>query len=248
MKFPRSINRKNNTTKEGFHFKKKILCLLFLTLTAPLFPDSLENEINGLRKSEDLSLLKNDPLLAATALKYCKELLTYRSLAHKDVYGKGALERYRALGGTSLEVGEVIGAGSSEKKIIEAWLQSPPHKKVIRYSRWTHMGSGRVRVGDKILIVLLFTIKKTDNLLLTLKEQQAVLTGNSPGNHPLRIQIDSCLIPPVYRKKNGEFRFNIPGEIPPLILHLGYIDENNRFIPTDVLYPRKRVNLRENQK
>ncbi|MCD6122141.1 MAG: CAP domain-containing protein [Spirochaetales bacterium] len=113
--------------------------------------------INTERSSIKLSVLLTDKKLKRTARLYSEELAERGILSHTDSRGGSGLIRYRENGGTSLRVGEIIGAGKSIVTIESAWLKSGTHREVILDPNWTHCGIGITRKGNSYVVVVMFT-------------------------------------------------------------------------------------------
>lgn len=167
-----------------------IIFLLFGSLCFSYSESSILKWINSERLNYKLPELSVDEKLKITAMLYSKELANREELSHKDSNGGNGLTRYMDNGGTSLRVGEIIGAGGSITKIEKAWLKSNTHRDVILDPNWTHCGFGITRKGKVFVVVVMFTTIYTKSLLICIS-----------GDENNRIIKVSGFFFPKYRRK-----------------------------------------------
>jgi len=133
---------------------------IFLFITLPLGAQeshggSFLARINDLRQQNNLSILSYSQELETVGTQYGLELRTQGRLSHTDVHGQGPAQRVQALVPQYWRVGEILGAGKNNEDILQAWLQSPSHRKVLLNPDWNKVGIGETLYsGGKILVVL----------------------------------------------------------------------------------------------
>jgi len=227
-------------------FIKKLLCLSFsvVILCHLESENALIPKINAIRKTGQLSTLEEDTVLTNTALRYSEELFQIGKLTHTDTLGNKALGRYREQGGTVLRVGEILGVGTEVDSIITAWLESASHKAVMLNPQWTHCGYGIWESMGLKIIVMLFIEKKITQLLITHTSNNVTITGYSTLPYEFLIALysaDKFYQPVTWEQSTRFFEFRI-GQKAPVCLELGYLDSNNQFHSTDIIYPYKYKN------
>jgi hypothetical protein len=110
-----------------------------------------------MRGSVGLAPLLSQPLLAETARRHAEDLAARGEISHVGTGGTTVLERWRSAGGTSLRVGEIIGAGEALSGVENAWMESPSHRAVLLDPLWTHVGWGSAGRGTMEVHVVLFS-------------------------------------------------------------------------------------------
>ncbi|HYW82217.1 MAG TPA: hypothetical protein VFB30_03115, partial [Spirochaetia bacterium] len=80
--------------------------------------------IDGTRHKAGLTDLAPDALLSRTAEGWAVRLARTGVLSHRGADGSSALDRYRALGGTEVRLGEILGAGPNLADVEHAWRKS----------------------------------------------------------------------------------------------------------------------------
>lgn len=223
---------------------KLIYCLMFFICTSFIISseDILPAWVNSIRERQGLSMLSEDHLLTRTAMNYCKELNTFGRLSHKDQYGNNALERYRRIKGTAVSVGEILGAGNNEEKILLSWMESQSHRDVILHKDWTHYGMGIYAAQDWEIIVMLFARNLVPDLVIVKTSSGIEISGHIviSGISQVIIKDNTRIIQPdSYNRDEGFFQFILsPEKITPC-LKLGYLNKIQFFIITNVIYPFK---------
>ncbi len=114
------------------------------------------DQIINIRLENQLSELREDPILTQTARKYALTLVTEGSLRHRDDSGHGAAYRVQQEGGDYWTVGEILGAGPTVDQILHGWMKSASHRKVILTSKWTRIGWGIAPYEQGYVMVILF--------------------------------------------------------------------------------------------
>ena len=134
--------------------------------------------VNGLRAAGGLPRLREDEVLARTALDWARVLAAAGRISHRGADGTDALDRYRAHGGTEVRVGEIIGAGPGLAAIETGWERSQPHRALALRSSWTHGGAGTWPAGrGSEVSVVVFCQKLVDHLEITRGDRELLLSG-----------------------------------------------------------------------
>jgi len=214
-----------------------------LLTVVPLFSEAdLSEPLNSLRVQRGLPILREDKVLDLVAAEYARELLERQALSHRGSNGKRALSRYRSYGGTSVIIGEIIGSGVDLNGVIRAWRQSPAHLGAIRKADWTHLGWGIARSGMNRIWVVLFTVKKVENLRLEKENGVFMLSGfliPEEAKQPVLYSGINLLSPSKWEPETGYFSFAIPLKSGMDYHRLGYRSENSQIKITDVFYPER---------
>lgn len=108
-------------------------------------------KINTFRASNGLPALRASNGLAKSANYHSEDMLRAQFFAHPSSNGTSTYDRVTRFRRSNL-VGETLGwvpmAGNpSAAKIVQMWMDSPPHAKTLLTKRFRRIGVGR-RVGD----------------------------------------------------------------------------------------------------
>lgn len=117
--------------------------LLLMGLTTPAGADDLGGAINAVRNPD----LPIDGVIDSFAQNAAQRMANASTLTHSDL---------APLLGHCSAVGEVIGWGSNIEAIMNAFAASPGHWVIIQGQQWTHMGTGVVKVGDRLWVAVVF--------------------------------------------------------------------------------------------
>jgi hypothetical protein len=118
-----------------------------------LHPNSIKCEVNAIRRANGRRPLRTNHRLRAAARRHARDMVRRRYFAHVSPEGRNATDRVRAArylrGARTWAVGEDIGWGTgssgSPKAIVEAWMDSPPHRGVILNGSYREGGAGIAR-------------------------------------------------------------------------------------------------------
>ena len=130
-----------------------------------------------------------DALLSRAASAWAAQLAASGVLGHRGNDGMSALDRYRALGGTEVRVGEILGAGPTLGDIEKAWMKSPEHRALALGSSWTHVGWGSAVSDREQVWVVQFTEKLVDGLSIEQGPQGTTVSGRF-----LTSSAETCLL------------------------------------------------------
>ncbi len=242
------------------NMKSKIIFLtLFLTIAElcgefPILPETTKNNtpqqaiinwVNKQRIKHKLSPLRQSILLQETASKYASRMVKLNIISHIDPEGNRAINRYRAMGGTALQIGEIIGAGGSVSQIERAWLASQLHKEVILDPRWTDIGVGYIRYGkNEILFDVLFSQNHIEGLQIIDRGKQILIRGAFDSKtrkkilKPIMINGLSRIKISSWEKTSGKFLFVIEKtqlDKNDIFIRLGYQNRAGNIIITNIL-------------
>ncbi len=144
--------------------------------------------INQLRIQNGFAALDIDHEAGVTARNHANELALRLNLSHIGIDGLRVAERYRIAGGTGLKAGENLGAGDTVDLIIDAWMDSPGHRRNILESKWTAIGVGlHILESGRIIAVVVFTDARWKLLNHSINPDSLELTGElliNPGRFP----------------------------------------------------------------
>jgi uncharacterized protein YkwD len=110
--------------------------------------------VNAERHSQDLRPLRMSHALSAAALRHSSDMVRRSYFSHTAPGGQTFLQRIRDSGylrsAERWRAGENLGWGaggaqSSPRAIVQAWMQSPPHRKAILTPAYRQAGVGVVR-------------------------------------------------------------------------------------------------------
>ncbi len=225
------------------------LLIALLALAAPRPPAGAAQDLaawaGGARSREGLPALEEDAALAAAAGAYAGTLLALGGLSHRGPDGGGPLDRYRARGGTSLTVGEILGAGASLEAVGEAWLASPTHREVLLGAAWTHLGAGCAGEGRKRVWVVMFTARRIVGLRLDTDPRGGwALSGRLlEAGGPVLLSGGRPLSPEDWDPATGRFRFRLAAADFPRYQRLGWRDAAGEVHVTDTFFPERLPSL-----
>lgn len=121
----------------------------------------LRTEINRVRQTNHVRVLKNSYTLNRVALRRVQDMSRYRFFGHTSPLGR-TYGTYLALGPARFRAsGEVIGLNQrTATTAVANWQKSPEHRAIIRHSSYTHIGAavgwGVIRGKRVTLLVVLF--------------------------------------------------------------------------------------------
>jgi uncharacterized protein YkwD len=112
--------------------------------------DALLCELNRARKRHDAGRLRTQEDLGRAAQRHASDMRRRSYFAHESPGGQDVGDRLRRAGyaraGCAWRAGEILawGAGSrsSPAALVDAWLESPPHRRVLLSDRYEGVGIG----------------------------------------------------------------------------------------------------------
>ena len=192
--------------------------------------------VNAARHAARLPGVSADTLLSDTAARWAARLAGSGILTHHGDDGSTALDRYRAMGGTDVRVGEILGAGPRAGLIEKAWMASPEHRSVALWPGWTHAGWGAAPDGRSLVLVMMFTQRMVEDLSITQGADGLRVSGRFLSEHAQAGFLYNGLdeVQPVeWDPARGAFRFFVPAEAQEGYLRLGYQSAEGGFTLTN---------------
>lgn len=127
-----------------------VVVALALLVSACLTPSQTQvlDEMNGDRRANGLQALPINNEAQAKAQKWAEKLARENRLYHstlRDGFGPGWCS-----------LGENVGYGPSVPAVQDAYMGSPGHRKNILASKWTHVGVGYAKNGNRVFTVQVF--------------------------------------------------------------------------------------------
>lgn len=109
-------------------------------------------ELNVVRRSHGLRPLRQNRLLSGAARRHSRDMVRRKYFAHNSLSGASFVQRIRRGGYLSSashwKLGETLAWGSgglaSAHEIVQAWMDSPPHRHVILQPGYREVGVGVV--------------------------------------------------------------------------------------------------------
>jgi uncharacterized protein YkwD len=102
--------------------------------------------LNAQRASGGLAPLASDRKLARAARRFSDAMVRQGFFDHVSPQGSTMDQRIRAAGYSGGTLGETIGRGAgalaTPTAIVQAWMQSPPHRAIIMDGRFHEVGLG----------------------------------------------------------------------------------------------------------
>ena len=116
-------------------------------------------EINAARADAGAGPVRSRPSLGDAAVAHSRDMVERRYFAHESPEGEGPADRARRAGymrrADSWRIGEVLAWSRGETltaaAVVELWLDSPPHRRILLSRRYRDVGTGPVGgapVGD----------------------------------------------------------------------------------------------------
>ena len=217
-----------------------IAAALVLIACGTLFGENPLDWLNRVRRAAGVPGVQADALLSLTAEDYARRLASRGMLSHKGDDGSSALDRYRALGGTEVRVGEILGAGPAAGLVQEAWMASAEHRQVALAPEWTHAGWGSAAAGTSVVVVMLFTRK----LVVGLELQSGTAVFSARGRFlpvyaaaPVLINGLDEVAPSAWEPASRSFVFEVPRSSLEGYLRLGFRTADGSFTLTNAFSP-----------
>jgi len=202
-----------------------LLLPLFLFVAAAHTQGDLPSWVNGMRRAAGLADLVPDKLLSRTAEKWAMRLAQTGVLSHRGADGSSALDRYRALGGTEVRVGEILGAGPSLPEVEKAWGKSDEHRETTLAPGWTHVGWGRYPSKGREVWVVLFCQKLVEELRIDERAEGLAVSGRfveASADRPLLYAGLVPYQPGSWDARSRRFSFQVPAPLEGYF-RLGYV-------------------------
>src|SRR4051794_10476848 len=113
-------------------------------------PLSVKCEVNAIRRANGLRALNTNLRLRAAAQRHADAMVNQHFFSHVSPSGASVQVRVKRSGylkkARAWNVGENIGYGSGSqatpRAIVQAWMNSPPHRAIILGTSWTDGGAG----------------------------------------------------------------------------------------------------------
>ena len=192
--------------------------------------------VNSMRQRVGAPPVAMDALLSETAALWAARLAAAGILSHRGDDGSTALERYRAQGGTEVRVGEILGAGPGLADIERGWVASAEHRQLAVSPGWTHAGWGIVASGSSRVVVMMFTEKRVDELLIAAGPRGLTVSGRFVSRNAARGLLYNGLDqvgPAEWDPASRRFLFDVPCSDLAGDLRLGYLAGGGRFTLTN---------------
>lgn len=108
----------------------------------------IARQINVRREDRDHSRLRCHRQLDRAAERHARHMAAVGKIGHEGIGDGTPGQRIRAAGYDG-SWGEVLAAGyTSANGVVEGWMHSRPHRKVIMNGRYTHVGVGHAVGAD----------------------------------------------------------------------------------------------------
>lgn len=112
--------------------------------------DAVVCEINELRTERGLARVSPDRRLERAGEAYARDMVRRGFFSHVSPEGAGSVDRLRGTGyitgAVAWRVGEVLAWGraarSTPAATVDAWMHSPPHRRVLLNGRYRDIGVG----------------------------------------------------------------------------------------------------------
>jgi hypothetical protein len=215
-----------------------ILAAFALISHGTLFCEDPMAWLNTLRRTANAPAVRGDPLLSATAARYAERLVERGIITHKGDDGSTGLDRYRAMGGTEVRIGEILGAGPADGLIEEAWMASPDHRAVALSPQWTHAGWGSASAGKSLVMVMMFTCKLVEGLSYGGDGSAFSAAGRFlPVQAAAGVLLNGLeeVAPSQWDPASRMFRFDVPTSRLEGYLRLGYRTAEGAFVLTNAI-------------
>jgi len=217
-----------------------IAAALALIACGTLFGEDPLDWLNRVRRAAGVPGVQADALLSLAAERYARQLVSRGMLSHKGDDGSSALDRYRALGGTEVRLGEILGAGPAAGLVQEAWMASEEHRRVALAPAWTHAGWGSAATGTSVVVVMLFTRKLV--VELELDNDGAVFSVRGrflPAYAVAPVLINGLdeVAPSAWEPARRSFVFEVPRSGLEGYLRLGFRTADGAFTLTNTFTP-----------
>jgi hypothetical protein len=192
--------------------------------------------LNAARKTAGAPPVTGDSLLSETAARYAARLAARGLITHRGDDGSTGLDRYRAMGGTEVRVGEILGAGPASGLIEKAWMASMDHRSLALSPDWTHAGWGSAPSGGSLVRVMMFTRKLVEALAITDDASGLRVEGRFvPAQAVAGVLLNGLVESPAseWDSASRAFRFAVPASHLAGYLRLGYRTADGGFILTN---------------
>jgi uncharacterized protein YkwD len=97
--------------------------------------------INAYRQNNGLGAVREDPRLMQAAAQHAQDLAATSSVSHYGSDGSDPASRARRAGYSFSNIGENVSAGrASLTEVIQAWIDSSPHRRNLELQPASHFG------------------------------------------------------------------------------------------------------------
>jgi len=192
--------------------------------------------LDSARRAAGVRAVAGDALLSQTAARWAETLAAAGILTHRGDDGSTGLDRYRAMGGTEVRVGEILGAGPALDLIEKAWMDSREHRTLALSPDWTHAGWGSARSGSSLVVVVLFTQRLVEALSMTVDGSGLTVEGRFLPVQAITGTLVNGLdevVPSRWDPASRTFRFEVPASLLAGYLRLGYRTADGGFTLTN---------------
>jgi uncharacterized protein YkwD len=102
--------------------------------------------VNAQRSARRLAAVQHAPALRRAATAHARDMVLRSFFAHVSPTGSTLAQRARRAGYPGSTLGENIGWGTGSlgtpDAIVDAWMESPPHRAIILHPRFRELGVG----------------------------------------------------------------------------------------------------------
>jgi hypothetical protein len=192
--------------------------------------------LNGIRRQAGAPAVSRDALLSQTAEAWAARLAGAGILSHRGDDGSTALDRYRALGGTEVRVGEILGAGPDLLHVERGWMASAEHRQLAILPAWTHAGWGSAVSGSSQVTVMMFTVKHVEDLLIAQDLTDLTVSGRLvPSNAKSCLLLNGLqqVLPSAWDAASRRFFFTVSSGAIAGYLRLGFVASDGGFTLTN---------------
>nr|WP_281283538.1 CAP domain-containing protein [Thiospirochaeta perfilievii] len=133
--------------------------------------------MNLYRQEKGLNTLVSSENLLRSSKNHLDYLVSRSIITHKGKMGDSLEVRVKNTGVTSFYYGEVVGYSTSLDKLLDSWIDSEPHNRVLLDQKWNFIGISNYFNGKSYISVVNFSSGILGSTTIKYFDDKIILNG-----------------------------------------------------------------------